>query len=72
MRRITFHEDAENEMTEAARYYESRAIGLGYAFLDEVDHAATAVAEKPEAFQLIGRGSEFPSRHGVAIAFHIS
>lgn len=55
MRRITFHEDAEAEMTEASRHYESRATGLGHAFLDEVDHAATAVADKPEAFQLVAR-----------------
>jgi hypothetical protein len=33
MKLITFHSDAEAEITEAARYYEAHNLGLGSDFL---------------------------------------
>ena len=34
MRKVTFHEDANAEMNDAAQYYEERAFGLGLSFLE--------------------------------------
>ncbi len=55
MRNITFHEEAEAELMEAAQYYEEKAAGLGHAFLDDIDNAASAVGDNPMAYQLVGR-----------------
>ena len=55
MKRISFHEDAEAELIEAARYYEERASGLGFAFLEDVDKAVSAVSDHPLSCQLVGR-----------------
>ena len=54
MRKVTFHEDAETEMKEAARYYEERALGLGMSFLDAIEEAVDQVLANPEAYQLVG------------------
>ena len=54
MRKVTFHEDAETEMNEAARYYEERALGLGMSFLDAIEEAVDQVLADPEAYQLVG------------------
>jgi len=55
MKNIFLHEDAEAELIEAARYYEELSIGLGTAFLGDVDKAATGIRANPEACQLVGR-----------------
>ena len=52
--RITFHEDADAELTEAARYYEERAPGLGFSFLGVVETAVAEVRTNPEAFTIAG------------------
>ena len=54
MRKVTFHEDANAEMNDAAQYYEERAFGLGLSFLDAVEDAVDKVLEDPEAYQLVG------------------
>jgi toxin ParE1/3/4 len=54
MRKVTFHEDADAEMNEAAQYYEKRAFGLGLSFLDAIEEAVDKVVENPEAYQLVG------------------
>ena len=54
MKRITFHEDADAELIESARYYEERARGLGHSFLAVVKTAADLIQANPEAFPLIG------------------
>jgi len=54
MRKVTFHEDANAEMNDAAQYYEERAFGLGLSFLDAVEEAVHKVLENPEACQLVG------------------
>ena len=50
MKRVVFLVPAEEEMTEAALFYESRAEGLGAKFLDHVERAVAAVTENPEAY----------------------
>lgn len=54
MRKVTFHEDANAEMNDAAQYYEERASGLGLSFLDAVEDAVDKVLANPEAYQLMG------------------
>ena len=55
MRDVSFHEDADAEMVEAAQYYEDRAFGLGASFLDAVQEAIDKVSSDPEAYQLVGK-----------------
>ena len=38
---------AEEEMTEAARFYEAAKTGLGDAFLDDIQRAIETVRERP-------------------------
>jgi len=54
MNKVTFHEDAESEMMEAAQYYEEKANGLGLSFLDTVEQAVDQVLENPLSCQLVG------------------
>lgn len=44
---IRIGEEAEAELAEAARWYESHRAGLGMAFLDAVDNAVARIAEMP-------------------------
>jgi hypothetical protein len=37
--RLIYHPDAESELIQAARYYESRVATLGVQFLNEADQA---------------------------------
>lgn len=54
MRPITLHPDADAEITEAVRYYESREPGLGLDLLGEVERAFDQITEHPESCQKIG------------------
>lgn len=47
MKPIGFLPEAEQEMLEAARYYESQASGLGVKYLSEIEHAVVSIAESP-------------------------
>ena len=49
MKGIIFLPPAEEEMLDAARFYESRVRGLGREFLAEVRHASEKITEHPEA-----------------------
>ena len=53
MKRVTFHEEADAEVIDAARYYETEAAGLGVSFLVDVEAAVEQVRAHPEANQLI-------------------
>ncbi len=55
MRSMTFHPDADKEVTEAAEYYERRSVGLGSDLLAEVERALNLTSANPEACQFIGR-----------------
>ena len=55
MKLITFHPEADAEVTEAAQFYETRSAGLGSALLDEVQRSLDQMATMPEAYQQIGR-----------------
>lgn len=47
MKPIGFLPEAEQEMLEAARYYESQASGLGADYLSEIERAVASIAESP-------------------------
>lgn len=49
MRTIVFHPLAEQELVDAAAYYEAQELGLGLQYLDEVEHAINFLARYPEA-----------------------
>ena len=55
MKLITFHPDAESEITEVARYYEAHRPGLGSDFLGEVERGLDQISTNPEASQRIAR-----------------
>ena len=48
MKRVRLLGPAEQEMLDAARYYESQAAGLGEDFLSKVQSAVKDVAEHPD------------------------
>ncbi len=46
---VSFHEIAELELNEAAKYYESKVNGLGLAFLSEVERVTRQIENNPES-----------------------
>ena len=46
---VSIHEFADIELKEAARYYESKVDGLGFAFLDEVERVVKLIRDNPES-----------------------
>lgn len=45
-----FHPRADKELSAAADYYDDKAVGLGYEFLEEVYAAIQRILEFPEAW----------------------
>jgi toxin ParE1/3/4 len=54
--RLIYHPDAESELIEAARYYESRVATLGVQFLNEADQAVATILEAPARWRIIEEG----------------
>jgi len=54
--RLIYHPDAESELIEAARYYESRVATLGVQFLNETDRAVAMILDAPERWRIIEEG----------------
>ena len=46
---VSFNPLAEQELNDAARYYELESQGLGAAFLREVERCCALIVEHPEA-----------------------
>jgi len=53
MKPVVFLPQAEQEMLEVAKYYESQAGGLGANYLSEIERAVAAIAESPEIWPII-------------------
>ena len=53
MKTVSLLHPAEQEMLDAAAYYESRVPGLGAAFLDKVASAVVDIAEGPQRWTVI-------------------
>ena len=49
MKAIIFHPSAQQELIEAAAYYEEQTSGLGLEYLEEVEHAVNLLNRYPEA-----------------------
>ncbi len=47
MKHVKFLPDAEEEMYEAAKYYQSQTSGLGVDYLSEVERAIASIAQSP-------------------------
>ena len=47
MKHVKFLPDAEEEMYEAAKYYQSQTSGLGSDYLSEVEKAITSIVKSP-------------------------
>jgi toxin ParE1/3/4 len=52
---IRFRPEAENDIEDAAIWYESQRQGLGQLFLDEVQNSLQAIAENPLMYPAIYR-----------------
>ena len=53
MKTVRFLRPAEQEMLDAARYYEAQARGLGDDFLDKIDSAVRDITEHPERWPVL-------------------
>jgi plasmid stabilization system protein ParE len=53
--RVWFHEIAEQELNDAAGYYEAQSSGLGLAFLAEVEYSMDRILEHPEAAPFVNQ-----------------
>lgn len=55
---ISFHASAEDEMNEAASFYDLESPGLGIAILDDLQKAVAQISLFPEAAQVSAIASE--------------
>lgn len=53
MKTVRFLQPAEQEMLDAAQYYELQASGLGLDFLDKIDSAVIDISQHPERWPII-------------------
>lgn len=53
---IRLRAEAENDIHDAASWYESQRPHLGHEFLDEIEASFTRIAENPLQFQILYRG----------------
>lgn len=51
--RLTYHPNAEEELIQAAQFYERRIPTLGAQLLDAIDRATSAIQEAPERCSII-------------------
>jgi plasmid stabilization system protein ParE len=50
---LSFHELAEQDLNDAAKYYDREQVGLGAAFIADVQRCPEATVEHPEAGRII-------------------
>ncbi|MCL4456545.1 MAG: type II toxin-antitoxin system RelE/ParE family toxin [Nitrospirae bacterium] len=53
MKPVVFLPEAEQEMLEAAIYYESKSSGLGIDYLAEVERATKSVSDSPNTWSVV-------------------
>jgi len=46
---VQFHPDAQKELEAAEAYYDAQVLGLGRAFLAEIERTVFRIAEQPDA-----------------------
>lgn len=68
---VSFHPLAERELNDAAYYYDGQNLGLGSAFLDEVERSCADIASFPHAgATLEGAIRRRIVRRSVRVALH--
>jgi hypothetical protein len=50
---IIFHPKAEKEYLESVEWYENALVGLGEAFVDEIEKSISRISKNPHLFPLI-------------------
>lgn len=55
MKSVSFHPEADAEVTEATRYYEMRSPGLGLLFLMEIQRSEEQIIANPEAISSLAK-----------------
>ena len=53
---LRLREEAENDIHDAAGWYESQRIQLGHEFLDEIEALFSRISENPLQFPILYRG----------------
>lgn len=53
---IRLRAEAENDIHDAAGWYESQRLHLGHEFLDEIEASFTRISENPLQFPILYRG----------------
>jgi plasmid stabilization system protein ParE len=51
--RLSYHPEAQTEVVEAARFYESQVPGLGAEFLEEFEQAVALIMEAPDRWLFV-------------------
>lgn len=54
-REVRLRPEAEQDLVEAASWYEANQPGLGQQFLDEVQETLASIGERPLAYTLVHR-----------------
>ena len=58
-RTIRYHPEFENDVIEAANWYDSRSSGLGAAFSENVLQATDSIISDPDRFALTAKGLRY-------------
>ena len=64
MKRVVVLEAADEELVEAAKFYESRSSGLGIDFLAELDHVIARITDHPHAGAVVSAVMHLRRRPG--------
>lgn len=51
--RVVYHPAAVEDLTEAAKFYDSHVSGLGTDFLEEVNHTVSRIANSPVRYATV-------------------
>jgi toxin ParE1/3/4 len=70
---VRFHNEALEELTAEAVYYESKSVGLGARFASEVEAATRIAAEFPEMGAPFKHGTRrvFPKKFAFSVVYRI-
>jgi hypothetical protein len=59
MKHLIVHDEAEFELWQAADYYESKCVGLGLDFVNEVSRAFANIQKTPNQCPIGGNGTRY-------------
>lgn len=59
--RLTYHPEADAELTQTSRYYEDRSPGLGRRFLQAFDEAVADILASPKLWPVMDRDVHYHS-----------